>query len=151
MTRCTGADNQGLLALPGRSGSVSTGVNDLAAEVVLSGERCRHLGHPTSETGSENDVGHGHIPSSLLAFDLADDGDVPLLRGFVELGASRVERGFAPGVNLEHIDVGFEEVGELAGGSEDWPLEDQGRRERGEARRNARGIMSASASALRPN
>jgi hypothetical protein len=124
MTTCASSNDQGLLAPPGRSGTMSRGMNDLAAESVLPREGCWHLGLPASEAGGEDDMRDGHIPSSLLAVDLANDSDLPLLRRFVELGASRIERCLAPAVNLQDINVGFEEVGELAGGSKDRPLEE---------------------------
>lgn len=122
MARSACTDYERLLARPGRSSTVSRRVDDGASEVALARERSGHLGLSPSESGSENYVGDGHVSTSLLTIDLTNDGDVPLLGRFVELGSGRVEGCFAPRVDFEDVDVGFEEVGELAGGSEDGPL-----------------------------
>lgn len=45
-----------------------------------------------------------------------NNGDFPCIAFGVESGASWVYSGLAPYVELEYLDIGFEEVGKLAGG-----------------------------------
>lgn len=105
VTTSTGTYDQGPLAPPGRACSMSTRVNDLATEVALPRERCGHLGLPTSEAGSEDQVRDSHIPPNLFSSDPTNYGDIPFFEGVVKLGAGGVERRLAPGVDLQNVDI----------------------------------------------
>lgn len=123
MARGAGTNDERLLALPLRSRAVSAGVNDLPIPSVLPRERRWHLWLAPTKTSRKDNMRHLELPLLLGPIGhRTENGHVPLLRPLVEGGTERVELGLAPRVDLEDVDVGFEEVGEFACGSEDGPV-----------------------------
>lgn len=80
-------------------------MHGLAGPLILPLERRRHLGLPSTETGSKHDVADREGSLLRLAVSCPHDGYVPLLGLLVEGGPLRVESRLSPDIDLEHINV----------------------------------------------
>lgn len=126
VTTGAGADNQGPLALPVRSASMATGVHHLASELVLAWECWWHFWLSAAQPSRQHDVGDLHASFFGLAVPLSRDCNFPSVLLGVVSGLARVDCRLAPGIDLENVNVRFQEVGEFSSRREDRPVGREG-------------------------